>query len=130
MKMSALPKAPWQELSVDFKELPTGGYLLVVTDDYSRYPVVDIIQTVSFRVVAPRLDKIFAEFGIPEVVRSDNGPPFNGKEFEQFAKTLGFKHRKVTPLWPLANGEVERFMRTIKKTIEAAKLVSMVGVYG
>ena len=120
--MSPLPKGPWQELSVDFKELSTGGYLLVVTDDYTRYPLVDVIQTVSFRVVEPRLNKMFAEFGIPEVLRSDNGPPFNGKDFAHFAQTLGFKHRKVTPLWPRANGEVERFMRTVKKTIEAAKV--------
>lgn len=120
--MSLLPTNPWQELSIDFKELSTGGYLLVVTDDYTRYPAVDVITTVSFKVVEPRLNKIFSEFGIPEVVRTDNGPPFNGKEFADFAQTLGFKHRKVTPLWPRANGEVERFMRTIKKAIEAAKV--------
>lgn len=83
---------------------------------------MDVISTVSFKVVEPRLNKIFAEFGIPETVRTDNGPPFNGKEFANFSQTLGFKHRKVTPLWPRANGEVERFMRTIKKTIEAAKV--------
>ena len=122
LKMSPLPTCPWQELSVDFKEMSTGGYLLVVTDDYTRYPVVDVISTVSFKVVEPRLNKIFSEFGIPEVLRTDNGPPFNGKDFANFARTLGFKHRKVTPLWPRANGEVERFMRTIKKTVEAAKV--------
>ncbi|KAK2552072.1 Uncharacterized protein P5673_026817 [Acropora cervicornis] len=67
------------------------------------------------------LDKTFSTFGIPEIVRSDNGPPFNGREFREFAQTLGFKHRKVTPLWPRANGQVERFMRTIKKSVAAAK---------
>ena len=39
----------------------------------------------------------------------------------EFAQTLGFKHRKVTPLWPRPNGQVERFMRTIKKSVAAAK---------
>ena len=34
---------------------------------------------------------------------------------------LGFRHRKVTQLWPRANGEVERFMKTLKKCIKAAK---------
>ena len=38
------------------------------------------------------------------VVKSDNGPPFNGYEFAQFADYLGFKHSKVTPLWPEVNG--------------------------
>ena len=55
------------------------------------------------------------------VVKSDNGPPFNGEEFAKFASVLGFRHRKVTPLWPSANGEVERFVKTLKKCIKAAK---------
>ena len=92
----------------------------MITDDYSRFPVVDVVRSTSAKVVITRLDKIFAEFDIPEVVRSYNGPPFNGHDFKNFAETLGFKHRKVTPLWPRLNGEVERFMRTIKKTIHAA----------
>ena len=36
-------------------------------------------------------------------------PPFHGGEFAQFAKYLGFKHRKVYPMWPEANREVKRF---------------------
>ena len=60
-------------------------------------------------------------FGTPRVVKSDNGPPFNGEEFEKFAQVLRFKHRRVTPLWPRANGEVERFLKTLKKYIKAAK---------
>ena len=122
LKMSPLPETAWQEVSVDFKELSTGGYLLVVTDDYSRYPVVDVVRTTSAAVVIPLLDKIFAEYGVPAIVRSDNGPPFNGKDFKQFADALGFRHRKITPLWPRSNGEVERFMRTLNKTIQAAKI--------
>ena len=65
----------------------------------------------------PKLDHIFAACGVPEVVKSDNGSPFNGGEFAQFAKYLSFKHRKVPPLWPKANGEVERFMKTFGKVL-------------
>ena len=35
----------------------------------------------------------------------------------EFAEYLGFKHRKVTSLWPEANGEVERFMKTFGKVL-------------
>ena len=34
---------------------------------------------------------------------------------------LWFKHRKVTPLCPRANGEVDRSVKTMKKCVEAAK---------
>ena len=119
LHMLPLPEGPWKEVSVD---LSGGGYLLVVYDDYSRYPVVEVVTSVSSKAVIPRLNKIFAEFGVPETVRSDNGPPLNSKEFKEFAERVGFSHRRVTPLWPRANGEVERFMRKLKKSIEAAKV--------
>lgn len=37
---------------------------------------------------------------------------------------MGFTHRKITPLWPKANGEVERFMRTIGKVVKTSRAES------
>ena len=119
--MTNLPNSPWEAVSVDFKELPTGEYLLVVVDDYSRFPIVELVSSTSARCVVPKLDSIFAVHGTPRVMRTDNGPPFNGAEFASFAEYLDFKHRKVTPLWPQANGEVERMMRNLKKLYRTAK---------
>ena len=119
LQMSKLPNAPWQEVSVDFCEVE-GSYLLVVIDDYSRYPEVQLLHSTSVKAVIPHLDRIFSTFGIPKVLRSDNGPPFNSAEFKQFAAHLGFEHRKITPRWPEANGEAERFMRTLKKAFRTA----------
>ncbi|XP_038049667.1 uncharacterized protein K02A2.6-like [Patiria miniata] len=105
LQMSTLPAGPWLEVSVDFADLPSGKHLLVVTDDYSRYPVVEIVTSTSVKAVIPKLDAIFSQFGIPQIIRSDNGPPFNSGDFKKFAAYLGFKHRRITPLWPRANAE-------------------------
>lgn len=121
LKMSPLPSGPWQEVSADFAQLSTGQYLLVVTDEYSRYVIVDILESTSPHSVIPRLEKIFAEFRFPHSLKTNNGPPFNSHEFTTpHAAHSGFKHRKITPLWPRANAETERFMRTIKKSIRGA----------
>ncbi len=122
LSMSPLPKAPWSEVSMDFAELPNSEYLLIITDDYSKYPVVETVKSTSANTVIPKVDKVFSEFGIPDVVKTDNGPPFNSSAFKSFAQTLGFQHRKITPRWPRANGEVERFVRTVKKVIKTANL--------
>ena len=62
--MSKLPPGPWLNLSVDFcGPLPTGEYLLVITDEYSRYPVVDVIRGTSAETVIPYTEKAFAMFG-------------------------------------------------------------------
>ncbi len=117
--MTHLPSAPWKEVATDFLGLfPTGEYLLVVIDEFSRFPEVEVLTTVSAKAVLPKLDAIFSRQGIPEVLKSDNGSPFNGTE--SYAKHCGFTHRKITPYWPQANGEAERFMHTLQKCIRAA----------
>ena len=50
---------------------------------------------------------MFARFGIPHSLRTDKDPQFVSDEFEKFLTTNGIEHRKTTPLWPEANGEVE-----------------------
>ena len=99
---------------------PSGDYLLVVIDDYSRFPEVEIVRSTSVRAIIPHLDTIFARKGIPEEAKSGNGPLFNAEDFKKWMKLIGCHHQKITPLWPRANGEAEHFMRTIEKAIRAA----------
>ena len=120
--MSQLPDYPWQQLSLDFYSLPSGEELMVLIDDYSRFPEIEIVPSTAHHHVIPKLDRLLSSYGIPEIIRTDNGPPFNGKEFHEFSQQMGFKHRKVTPKWPEANGLVERFMRTIGKVIRTAEI--------
>ena len=116
--MSPLPAAPWAEVSADFGHLQNGKYLLVVVNEYSRYVVVDILDSISATSVITRLDKIFDEFGVPLSFKTDNRPPFNSHEFKTYASITGFRHRRITPLWPQANAVTERFMRTVKMSIK------------
>jgi transposase InsO family protein len=120
-QVSEMPSGPWENLSIDFYgPLPSGKYLLVVLDDYSRYPVCRMTSSTGADKVIPLLNEIFAEFSIPLKLKSDNGPPFNSAKFAQFAKNQGFWHQKITPLWPQANGHVERFMRSMGKVLRNA----------
>ena len=87
--MSELPSSPWEKVGVDFcGPFPSGDYLLVVVDEYSRYPGVEILQSTSARATIPKLDKIFSTLGIPFQVKTDNGPPFQSSEFADFAAYL------------------------------------------
>ncbi|GFR77832.1 Pol polyprotein [Elysia marginata] len=120
--MTPLPEHVWEEISVDFAgPFPTGEYLLIMMDDYSRFPEVEILYSTSVKAVIPKFNQIFARFGTPIVLKSDNGTPFKGTEFAAFAKKLRFHHRKITPHWPEANGEAERFVRTVNKFIHACE---------
>ena len=57
LSMSELPSAPWTNLRMDFcGPLPTGDYLMVIIDENTRYPVVEIVKSVSASTVIPVLD--------------------------------------------------------------------------
>ena len=79
---------------------------------------MEIVKSTAAGEIIPVVDKIFSEFSIPSVVRSDNDPPFNGNYFHLFARNRRFKHRKITPVWPKANGEVERLVPTVKRMVK------------
>ena len=108
IESTEMPNGPWEKLHMDFySPLPSGNYLLVVIDRYSRFPEVKIVNSTKASIVIPKLDRIFSVHGIPDVIKADNGPPFNGEEYRIYAKTLGIKLEFSTPLWPKGNAEAD-----------------------
>lgn len=72
---TTMPKGPWETVHIDFYgPLPTGEYLLVAIDRYSRYPEVEVVRSTKASTVIPKLDQMFARHGIPTIIKSDNGP--------------------------------------------------------
>ncbi|CAF1064638.1 unnamed protein product [Brachionus calyciflorus] len=117
---SEMPDAPWVLASIDFYgPLKCGKYLLALVCEYSRFPIVKVISRTTCDVVISALNEIFSIFGLPEAVKSDNGPPFNSYKFKQFSLEQGFIHKKITPLWPISNdweGELTEFLRNYRDT--------------
>lgn len=123
MTRTQLSTAPWEHLAIDFcGPLPSGHYLLVVVDYYSRYKEVDIMRNTDTAETLKRLTRIFARFGMPISVRADNGPQFKSKEFENYCIDHAIHLNKGTPHWPQQNGEVERQNRSLKKRLQISQL--------
>ena len=80
------------------------------------------MRSKNAQAVILSLERIFATHGLPDEITSDNGPPFQSKEFNDFIKMKGIIHQKVTPLWPQANGLVESFMKPLTKAVRTMHL--------
>ena len=67
------------------------------------------------------LKTIFARFGIPEALVTDNGPQFASKEFGAFAKSWSFNHITTSPRYPQSNSKAENAVKTVKRLFEKCK---------
>ena len=67
------------------------------------------------------LNELFSEHGIPETLRSDNGPQFANHIFAEFTKEWNFDHNSSSPRNPRSNGQAEVTVKTVKGLITKAK---------
>ncbi|XP_063412611.1 uncharacterized protein K02A2.6-like [Mytilus trossulus] len=122
MIRTSLPSKPWEQISADFLgPLPSGEYLFTVVDYYSRWLEVTIMsKSTSADRVIDALDKMFTIHGLPISIATDNGPQFISDTFKTYLDQNGIVHRRITPLWPAANGEIERQNRSLLKRMRIA----------
>ena len=115
------PDRPWQRLASDLCEL-NGKKYLVVVDYFSRYFEVALCFSTNVTSVTNHLCSIFARHGVPEVLVTDGGPPFNSFKFTQFSERYGFTHIKSSPKFSQSNGEAERTVQTVKQLLKKANV--------
>ena len=81
---------------------------------------MEIMNTVTASSVINRLNSIFAIYGFPNSMLTDNDPPWNSTDIIFFFKATGIKHKRITPLWTRANCLTEKFMQNINKCIRTS----------
>ena len=123
--LSEIPSQNTSLVSLDFSSRsPTNDYLLVANYERARFPAYSISKDLTAKQAIIHSRRIFEKYGFPEAVKTDNGPAFKSKEFNEFLTSLKIKHIKITPLNPEANGGCERLMEPINKCIRCASVES------
>lgn len=117
------PNAVW---TADFKgEFKTGDgrycYPLTVVDGYSRYLLACRgLQSTEHVGVVPVFEGLFERYGLPKVIRTDNGVPFASQAVRRISRLqvwwikLGIRPELIEPAHPEQNGRHERLHRTLK----------------
>ena len=78
---------------------------------------MNVVHSTTSAMLIKCLDNHFARYGVPVGLRTDNGPNLISQEMESYLKEMGIKHQLASPLWPRANGEVERQNRSLLKSM-------------
>ena len=93
---------------------------LIVANVFSKYILVRKLSNSTSAAVCIELSMIVIELGLPHIIRSDNGPCYNSKEFQQFPQCYSTIHQTSSPNHPRSNRFVERMVGVAKKLMDKA----------
>ncbi|XP_037075849.1 uncharacterized protein K02A2.6-like, partial [Pollicipes pollicipes] len=120
MTQMELPTRPWQIIGTDLFHLNYQTYL-AVADYSSKFPTVRRIPGhCTSKAVINALKEIFAEYGIPDTIRSNNGPQYDCGSFACFMREWSIVHITSSPHFPESNGFIERTIQTLKQAMKKA----------
>lgn len=114
---------PWHRLQIDFigplpKTARGNSYCLVIVDPFTKWveaiPTKNCTAKTTARVL---LNEVFARFGLPSEIDSDQGTHFTGEVTQHLCAALGIRQRLHIPGHPQSSGLVERSNRTIKTAL-------------
>lgn len=97
-------------------------YPLTIADSYSRFLfVIHGLEYCRAENCKPLFDKAFREYGMPQMIHTDNGPPFASSNSLRRLSSLAvwFMDMGITPVYsdpghPEQNGRHERMHRELK----------------
>ena len=112
-----LPPFPWHTLATDIFYWKRMDFL-IVADVFSKYFLVRKLANSTSAAVCAEIATIVTELGLPHIIRSDNGPCYNSKEFQQLLQHYNITHHTSSPHHPRSNGFVERMVGVAKKLME------------
>ena len=111
---------PWDRIHIDYAGPFQGANFLIVYDSYTKWLEVIAMRDTGTESTVRELRELFARFGVPQLLVSDNGPQFTSSQFAEFLSSNGVRHVRVAPYHPSSNGAAERAVQTAKNGLKAA----------
>ena len=114
------PTRPWQRVHMDYCAA-NGTMFLVLVCAHSKW--IDVFPTRSSDTdtTIEKLRMSFANWGIPQVLVSNNAQAFVSKEFTAFCRVNGIRHLTTPCLSPKSNGAAEKAVDILKRGLYKQK---------
>ena len=111
---------PWHTLATDMFYWKRMDFL-IVADVFSKCIIVRKLPNSTSAAICAELSMIVTELGLPHIIRSDSGPYYNSREFQQFLQCYSITCQTSSPNHPRSNGFVERMVGVAKKLMDKAR---------
>ncbi len=116
-----------QRIHIDYVEIE-GYQVLVIIDIHSKWIEAIPLRTAIVATTIEALRRLFASFGLPKEIISDNGPQFVATEFITFCKKNGIKNVCIPAYHPASNGAAERALQEVKQATKKMGTALMLGI--
>ena len=93
--------------------------ILLTVEMHSKWPEVSVISSTTVSKTMDVLRQMFATYGLPDLIVSDNGPQFISADLATFTKMNRIKHIRSAPYHTASNCLAERFVQSLKQAIKA-----------
>ncbi|OWZ08794.1 reverse transcriptase [Phytophthora megakarya] len=120
-----LATPPFQVVSMDFviplhQSARGNTALLLFQCAFSGFIMCKAMASTEAQDVAEAYEEcVFRRFGASEMIRHDRDPQFMGRVFKHFREMLGSRQRATLAYRPQANGQQERSVQTVIRSVKA-----------
>ena len=87
--------------------------MLVIVDAFTKFVIIEAVKSQKSQPVVRVFQQLMCLFGVPTRIISDRGSAFTSHSFQLFCETYNIKHVLNAVATPRANGQCERYNRTI-----------------
>ena len=109
------PTQPWASLHLDYAGLFLDRMFLILIDAHSKWIEACCMTSATSAITIEYLHQVFAQFGVPETVVTDNGTCFTSREFELFLEVNGIRHLTLALYHPASNGLAECAVQIVRR---------------
>ena len=111
-------KEPFERIHIDWAYVPSIGNILIIVDAMTGWVEAMRCQDRSSEAVMQILRAIFARFGVPVSIVTDNAKEFISEEVMTWIHKIGARAIQCPQYHPQSNGLAERMVQTIKRAIK------------
>ena len=109
---------PWTRLHIDWAHCRHAGDILIIADSYSGWLEALICSNRTTMTVINALRSVFARFGVPLTLVSDNAPEYTSGDLKSWLASIGCELIHTPEYHPQSNGLAERMVRVVKDAMK------------
>lgn len=114
------PEEVWSRIHLDFMGPIWNKQFLIIIDAHSKWLEVFPMTSITSKLTTDVLRSVFARFGLPKQIVTDNATTFCSQEFQNFLCSFNITHITSPPYQPSSNGAAENAVRTVKNALKNA----------